>query len=76
MIIFFKSLKNFCHSSKYKIYLANNIKLAHSHGFDGAYLTRRFNKKMNVIKNCRKNFKILGSAHNLKEILEKEKQKG
>ncbi len=30
---------------------------------------------MNVIKNYRKNFKILGSAHNLKEILEKEKQK-
>ena len=71
---FFKSLKNFCHSNKYKIYLANNIKLAHSHGFDGAYLPS-FNKKMNVIKNCRKNFKILGSAHNLKEILEKEKQK-
>ena len=70
---FLKTLKNFCHSKKYKIYLANNIRLANTLGYDGVYLPS-FNKKMIMKPNLRRNFEILGSAHNLREIREKEKQ--
>ncbi len=68
-------IKNFCKNTNKKFYLSNNIKVAIKLGLDGVYLPS-FNKQ--IIQNCylhKKNFKILGSAHNLKEILIKEKQK-
>ena len=53
---------------------ANNFKLAVKLGLDGVYLPS-FNKKQNhQIYMRRKNFLILGSAHNIKEIKEKERQ--
>ena len=58
-----------------KLYLANNIKLALKLDLDGVYIPA-FNKdyKINAY-NFKKKFKILGSAHNLKEIRTKELQK-
>ena len=58
-----------------KIYLANDIKKAKSLNFDGVYIPS-FNKlSINYNKGIRNNFTILGSAHNIKEIQIKKKQK-
>ena len=72
-IAYYKKIKNFCHSHGYKIYLANNVDIAHNLGFDGVYIPA-FNKKLMKNKNFRLNFEVLGSAHNLKEIRQKERQ--
>lgn len=68
------SLKNFCKQNNRKLYLANDIKLAINLKLDGVYLSA-FNKSFDVLKyNIKKNFLILGSAHNIFEIKMKEKQ--
>ena len=68
-------IKTFCKRKGIKLYLSNNIKLAIKLGFDGAYIPS-FNKGLRHLNyNLKKNFKILGSAHNIKEIRLKEKQK-
>ena len=57
-----------------KLYLANNIKLALKLDLDGVYIPA-FNKDYKINSyNFKKKFKILGSAHNLKEIRTKELQ--
>jgi len=67
--------KNYCKKRGLKFYLSNNIKLAIKLNLDGAYIPS-FNKKFNHLGySYRKNFKIIGSAHNLKEIKIKELQK-
>jgi len=54
--------------------LANNIKLSIELNLDGAYIPS-FNKKFSHLNYLyKKNFLLLGSAHNLKEIRIKEKQ--
>ena len=69
-----KEFKDFCRSNNHKIYLANNMHLALNLKFDGVYIPS-FNKKINFTYNKRvKNFRIIGSAHNLAEIRIKEKQ--
>ena len=70
---FYKELKIFCHNCGFKIYLSNNFKIAHTVGFDGVYLPS-FNKKILNVRNLKKNFELLGSAHNVKDIRIKEKQ--
>ena len=68
-------IKNFCKKKGIKLYLSNNIKLAMKLNLDGAYIPS-FNK--NIEHNTyaiKKNFMLMGSAHNLKEIREKEKQR-
>ena len=68
-------IKNYCKKKKIKFYLSNNIKLAINLSLDGAYIPS-FNKNFNHLSfSCKKNFKIIGSAHNLKEIKNKEIQK-
>jgi thiamine-phosphate pyrophosphorylase len=68
-------LKNYCKKKGLKLYLSNNIKLALKLKLDGAYIPS-FNKKFNHLSyGYDKNFKIVGSAHNLKEIRIKELQK-
>ncbi|WP_435162928.1 thiamine phosphate synthase [Candidatus Pelagibacter bacterium nBUS_25] len=67
--------KNLCRKLHYKLYLANNIKLALELNLDGAYIpahNRDF--KINSYQ-LKKKFKLIGSAHNLKEIRTKELQK-
>lgn len=68
------SLKKFCKSNNRKIYLANDMKLAINLNLDGAYIPA-FNKNLGI-KNfrLRKDFLMIGSAHNLYEIKIKEKQ--
>ena len=68
------SLNNFCKKKGYKFFLANNIKLALKLKLDGAYIPS-FNKDTKHLSfSLTKNFIILGSAHNNKEIKIKEKQ--
>ena len=67
--------KNFCKKKGNKFYLANNVKLALNLGLDGVYISS-FNKIMcHLSYNIPKNFNILGSGHNIKEIRIKEVQK-
>ena len=69
-----KELKNFCKSSGRKLFLANNLKLALSLRLNGVYIPS-FNKQINLLSyQNRKGFLILGSAHNIKEIRQKERQ--
>ena len=68
-------LKNFLKKKGNKFLLANNIKLALKLKLDGVYIPS-FNKKFNHLSySIHPNFKIMGSAHNLKEIKIKELQK-
>ena len=68
-------MKTFCKRKGIKLYLSNNIKLAIKLNLDGAYIPS-FNKKLNHLSySMKKKFEIIGSAHNLKEIRVKEKQK-
>ena len=68
-------IKNYCKKRKIKFYLSNNIKLAINLSLDGAYIPS-FNKDFKHLSfSYKKSFKIIGSAHNLKEIRTKETQK-
>ena len=68
-------LKIYCKKRGLKFYLSNNIKLAIKLGLDGAYIPS-FNKEFNHLSYAHdKDFKIIGSAHNIKEIRIKELQK-
>ena len=68
-------LRNLCKKKSNKFYLANNFKAAINLGLDGAYIPS-FNKQMSHLSyNLPKNFEILGSCHNIKEIRIKEIQK-
>ena len=73
-----KTVKKFhklCKKNKLRFYLSNNIKLALQANLNGVYIPS-FNKSLNLnnFKNNRKNFTILGSAHNILELKLKEKQ--
>ena len=65
--------RNFCKKNGRKFYLSNNFQLAVNMNLDGVYLPS-FNKKMINKKIYKKNFILLGSAHNIKQIKFKEKQ--
>ena len=68
-------IKNHCKKRNIKFYLSNNIKLATKLNLDGAYIPS-FNKNTNHLAySFKKNFNLIGSAHNLKEIRIKEKQR-
>ena len=67
-------IKKICKIKKMMFFLSNNTKLALKLNLDGAYIPSFNNnlKHCNYIK--KKNFILLGSAHNLKQIREKERQ--
>ena len=68
-------IKNYCKRQKKKFYLSNNIKLAIKLKLDGVYIPS-FNKNLNHLNySLHKEFQIIGSAHNIKEIRHKELQK-
>ena len=68
-------IKNYCKKKRIKFYLSNNIKLAIKLNLDGAYIPS-FNKNTkHLAYSLKKKFKIIGSAHNLQEIRNKEIQK-
>ena len=67
-------LKNYCKKKGYKFFLSNNVKLAINLNLDGAYIPA-FNKSTNHLSYSKsKNFLLIGSAHNNKEIKIKERQ--
>ena len=67
-------IKVFCKKRNIKFYLSNNVKLAIKLNLDGAYIPS-FNKKLDHLSySFKKNFKIVGSAHNLMEMRTKELQ--
>ena len=68
-------IKRYCKKKSIKFYLSNNIKLAIKLGLDGAYIPS-FNKSLkHLAYSYKKNFNIVGSAHNIKEVRYKELQK-
>ncbi len=68
-------IKKFCDNNKLKFFLSNDFRLAVKLNLNGAYIPS-FNKSFYHLNfNIKKNFIILGSAHNLGEIRIKEKQK-
>ena len=68
-------LKKYCQKKGIKFYLSNNIKLAMKLDLDGAYLPS-FNKSTKHLSfSFKKKFNVIGSAHNIKEIKIKEKQR-
>jgi|TARA_B110000003_G_scaffold93006_1_gene95124 thiamine-phosphate pyrophosphorylase len=67
-------IKKYCRKRGIKFYLANNIKLAIKFNLDGAYIPS-FNKNTkHLAYSLKKNFDVIGSAHNLNEIRIKENQ--
>ena len=67
-------LRDFCKKNQRFFYISNDIKLAKKINADGVYISST-NKNLNLkTNNFKKEFKILGSAHNLKEIKIKELQ--
>ncbi len=67
-------IKKYCQNKSIKFYLSNNIKIAIKLNLDGVYIPS-FNKSLKHLAfSFKKNFKIIGSAHSLKEIRIKESQ--
>ncbi|RPG55780.1 MAG: thiamine phosphate synthase [Flavobacteriales bacterium TMED235] len=69
------SIRNYCRKKNIKFYLSNNIKLSISLNLDGAYLPSFNESLVHLNYNFKKNFVLIGSAHNLREIRIKERQK-
>ena len=68
------SIRDYCRKKNIKFYLSNNIKLSINLNLDGAYLPS-FNESFSHLSyNFKKNFILIGSAHNLREIRIKERQ--
>ena len=67
-------MRDFCKKNRRCFYISNDIKLAKKLNADGLYISST-NKNL-VFKSIshKKKFKILGSAHNVKEIKVKELQ--
>ena len=67
-------IKKYCKKKSMKFYLSNNIKLAIKLNLDGAYIPSFDKSLKHLAYSYKKNFRIIGSAHNLKEIRTKEIQ--
>ena len=68
-------IKKYCKLQKRKFFLSNNFQLAFKLGLDGVYLPSFNNDLKHINFPKKKNFFIIGSAHNNKEIKRKELQK-
>jgi len=70
-----KDIRDYCKISGRKFYLAGNLRLAINLNLDGAYIPA-FNHSLKIkYYQIKKNFLLLGSAHNIKEINIKSLQK-
>ena len=67
-------LKNYCKKKGNKFLLSNNVRLAIKFDLDGIYIPSFNKSKKHLSYSFKKNFIILGSAHNLYEIKTKELQ--
>ena len=68
-------IKDFCKKNKLRLLLSNNFKLALKLNLHGAYLPSFSKSFVHLNFKLKKNFIILGSAHNLREIRIKELQR-
>ena len=68
-------IKEYCSKKKIKFILSNNLKIALSLKLDGGYIPSFKKDFIHLNYNFRSNFLLLGSAHNLKEVRIKERQK-
>ena len=68
-------IKNYCKKKRLKFFLSNNIKLAIKPDLDGVYIPSFNRSTKHLAFNFKKNFRIIGSAHNIKEVKTKEIQK-
>ena len=68
-----KKLVIHCKNNRRKVYISNNLKDAIKYNFDGLYIPS-FNKQLKFQNIIKKNFEIMGSAHNAIELKNKEKQ--
>ena len=68
-------IKKYCKKKLIKFYLSNNIKLALKLDLDGVYIPAFNTSLKHLAYSYKKNFVIIGSAHNLREIRIKETQK-
>jgi thiamine-phosphate pyrophosphorylase len=67
-----KTIKNFCKKNKIPFFISDNFKLARKYEADGIFLSSSYKKIGNIA--LKKNFKIIGSAHNQLEYSLKNKQ--
>ena len=68
-------INNYCKKKGNKFFVANDIKLAIELNLDGVYIPS-FNKSLTHLNySIPKDFNIIGSAHNLQQIRNKEIQK-
>ena len=68
------TIKNYCKKKGNKFLISNNIKLAIKLNLDGVYIPSFNNDKKHLSYSFKKNFIILGSAHNLFQMRTKEPQ--
>jgi len=67
-------LRDFCKKNQRYFYISNDIKLARKLNADGVYISSSNKNLILKATGFKKKFKIIGSAHNLKEIRIKELQ--
>ena len=67
-------IKKFCLSNNRSFFISNDLYLANKLNLDGIYIPS-FNKDLSILKKRDRRLKIIGSAHNLKEIIIKKQQR-
>ena len=70
-----QKLGNYCKKKGNKFYLSNNFKIALNLNLDGVYLPSFNNSYKHLSYSLKKDFKIIGSAHSLREATIKKNQK-
>jgi len=67
-------IKDYCLKKKIKFIISNNFRLSLRLNLDGAYIPSYNSSFAHLSYKTKTNFLILGSAHNIKEIRQKERQ--
>ena len=68
-------IKKYCKIKRIKFYLSNDIKLSLNLKLDGAYIPSFNSDYFHLGYSFKKKFLLIGSAHNLRQIRIKERQK-
>tara|TARA_X000000368_G_C23007574_1_gene701938 strand:+ start:627 stop:1202 length:576 start_codon:yes stop_codon:yes gene_type:complete len=66
--------RRICKAKNIEFYISNNVKLASTLKADGVYISA-YNKNLGLCRLKNSNFKIIGSAHNIKELNTKKLQR-
>jgi len=73
-LIKYKFFVNECKKRRIRLYLSNNINLLFKLRINGFYISAHNKKPYSWLRKINRNIKIIGSAHNLREIFEKNNQ--